>query len=185
MPKRTFQPNRRHRVEDARLSRAHEDQGGRRRAEPPPRRRPQARLRQRRLPRLSPSRRIVSAGMRSASSSFRLDTSGTAMSIPPASLSESRLAAELLQRQSLAGARLRKHADYQRAYAAGRKRQSRFDELVSGAAAAADASALRRPARRAHRGQGAGQGARTQSHQAPHCAKCCGAMSICCRQAAT
>ena len=28
------------------------------------------------------------------------------------------------QRQSLAGARLRKHADYQRAYAAGRKRQS-------------------------------------------------------------
>ncbi len=31
---------------------------------------------------------------------------------------------KLAQRQSLADARLRKHADYQRAYAAGRKRQS-------------------------------------------------------------
>ena len=34
-------------------------------------------------------------------------------------------------RQSLAGARLRKHADFQRAYAEGRKRQSSLDELVS------------------------------------------------------
>ena len=53
MPKRTFQPNRRHRVEDARLSLPHEDQERSRRAEPSPRRRPQACLRQRRIPRLS------------------------------------------------------------------------------------------------------------------------------------
>ena len=32
--------------------------------------------------------------------------------------------AEHVERQSIAGARLRKHADYQRAYSAGRKRQS-------------------------------------------------------------
>jgi ribonuclease P protein component len=32
--------------------------------------------------------------------------------------------AEPVERRSIAGARLRKHADYQRAYAAGRKRQS-------------------------------------------------------------
>ena len=55
MPKRTFQPNRRHRVKDARIPGAHEDQGRRSRAQPPPRRRPQARLGQRRIPRLSPA----------------------------------------------------------------------------------------------------------------------------------
>ena len=40
--------------------------------------------------------------------------SGKAMSTPP----------KTAQRQSMVGVRLRKHADYQRAYAAGRKRQS-------------------------------------------------------------
>jgi ribonuclease P protein component len=44
------------------------------------------------------------------------------MSIPPSS--ESQQAPRLLRRKSLTGARLRKHADYQRAYAASRKRQS-------------------------------------------------------------
>ena len=34
------------------------------------------------------------------------------------------LPSQPIQRQSMAGARLRKHGDYQRAYAAGRKRQS-------------------------------------------------------------
>ncbi len=43
--------------ENTRVSGAHEDQGRRSRAQPPPRRRPQARVRQRRAPRLSPSGR--------------------------------------------------------------------------------------------------------------------------------
>jgi ribonuclease P protein component len=47
--------------------------------------------------------------------------SGTAMNTPLSSDSQSR---QRSQRQSLTGARLRKHADYQRAYAASRKRQS-------------------------------------------------------------
>ena len=55
MPKRTFQPNRRHRVKDTRVPGAHEDQGRRCRVEPPPCHRPQARFSQRRLPRLSAS----------------------------------------------------------------------------------------------------------------------------------
>ena len=67
------------------------------------------------------------------------------------------------------GARLRKHADYQRAYAAGRKRQSAsMSWFLRRAQPVDDAPRRRRPARRPHRGQGAGQGARAQPHQAPH-----------------
>ncbi|MDR3739499.1 MAG: ribonuclease P protein component [Terracidiphilus sp.] len=49
--------------------------------------------------------------------------SGTAMSITPFDTNLQK-AAPLTGRQSFAGVRLRKHADYQRAYAASRKRQS-------------------------------------------------------------
>ena len=62
MPKRTFQPNRRHRVKTHGFRARMKTKSGaavlsRRRAD-----RPQARLSERRLPRLSRFRRIVSAG---------------------------------------------------------------------------------------------------------------------------
>lgn len=51
-----------------------------------------------------------------------MTTSGTAMSTP--SKSDSKPPADGVRRQSLTASRLRKHADYQRAYAAARKRRS-------------------------------------------------------------
>ncbi len=75
-------------AEDAWISLAHEDQVGRRRAEPSPCHRPQACCCQRRIPRLSLSRRFVSAGQVSAPPFSGQDTFRIAMSIPPKSESE-------------------------------------------------------------------------------------------------
>ena len=78
------------------------------------------------------------------------------------------------QRQSLADARLRKHADYLRAYAAGRKRQSAAmswflaPQTPASAQMQLTSACSGRVARRPHRGQNHGQSPRAQSHQAPH-----------------
>ena len=62
---------------------------------------------------------------------------------------------------ALTGARLRKHADYQRAYAASRKRQSASMSwfLAPQLRCRSRRRAARRPPRRPHCRQGAGQGA--------------------------
>jgi len=108
--------------------RPHEDQERRRRPQPPPRHRPQARGRQRRLPRLNPDPPIC---LRSSISPERVcatiarpaeTPSGNAMSSSPST--DSRQARQPFPRRSFACVRLQKHADYQRAYAASRKRQS-------------------------------------------------------------
>ncbi len=100
---------------EARVPGAHEDQGGSRRIEPPPRVRPQAGLGQRGLPRLT-------AGCFGAAEALRI------RSASPLRVGFLRIFMNALPqpagRQSLAGARLCKHADYERAYAAGRRRQS-------------------------------------------------------------
>ena len=65
------------------------------------------------------------AGTR-CNASFRLETSGIAMNAPnePEDIKPDKPMHAAPAKPSLAGFRLRKHADYQRAYAAGRKRQS-------------------------------------------------------------
>ena len=117
--------------ENARLQVAHEDQCRRSRAQPPPRRGPQARLRQRRAPRLIPGRFLIrKPRCQNGKLNRNLPRSAAfRSSLPRAFLMSS--TSKPAQRQTLAHSRLRKHADYLRAYAAARKRHSAVDELVS------------------------------------------------------
>ena len=81
------------------------------------------------------------------------------MSTPPKSAPDQTLRRSDFRPQSLAGARLCKHADYQRAYAASRKRQSAsMSWFLAPQPPASQAPAARRSARRSHRRQGDGQG---------------------------
>jgi ribonuclease P protein component len=114
--------------EDTRFSRADEDQERGSCAEPASRDRPQARVGERGIPRLSlgveagashatkqaPATRPAATQMNAPHPSFRPITQRSAANpqIP------------IGIKQSLAGMRLKKHADFQRAYAASRKRQS-------------------------------------------------------------
>ena len=179
--------------EDPWISCADEDQERRSRFEPSPRHWPQACFCKRWLPRLSGGRMLVSPCARpfgpecvsagAMSSSLRKQS-------PTLPISASSGRATPIQSatrtpiQSLSGARLQKHADYQRAYAHSRKRQSNLDELVSGAA---DNGIPARPispqgrasvSRRA-RCSGKRMSA-TESNDA--CAKLCGAMLTCFRR---
>jgi ribonuclease P protein component len=109
------------------------------------------------------------------------NASGNAMSTPSAAhaqpvksvgSSPANSPAPIQALRSLTGSRLRKHADYQRAYAASRKRQSAsmswFLRRRMGERPAVDWSVSGGSARGLDGGQGAGQSPRTQSHQAPH-----------------
>ena len=125
MPKRTFQPNRRSRVKTHGFRARMKTKSGaavlsRRRAVG--RKRVSVSAGFSRLASLLPIR-FRRNGLRHLP--FRLQSlRGIAMTIPLNADPRWTAPGSELRRQSLAGARLRKHADYQRAYAAGRKRQS-------------------------------------------------------------
>jgi ribonuclease P protein component len=111
--------------QDARLSFAHEDKIRGSGVEPSPRGRPQARLRQRWISRLSLSRRFVLAGVDLLIFEPPAETPfGNAMSTPSNCDARQARSSDGGLRQSLAGSRLRLHADFQRAYATSLKRRS-------------------------------------------------------------
>jgi ribonuclease P protein component len=112
-------------LESAWLPFTHEDQVRRGRAEPASRSGPQACLSERRIPRLSFPAAIVFGWNSGKTIDSGRNPSRIAMSVP--SNTDSHSAASDVRKSggaSLVNARLRKHADYQRVYAAARKRRS-------------------------------------------------------------
>jgi ribonuclease P protein component len=112
-------------LESAWLPFTHEDEIRRGRAEQASRRGPQARLSKRRIPRLSFPAAVVFGWNSGKTTDSGRNPSRIAMSVP-SNIDSHSAASDVRKsgRASLAGARLRKHADYQRVYAAARKRRS-------------------------------------------------------------